>query len=75
MDSGEREKIRTELKQRIKLINYDLENIDRRDPYRNDLYDDRNQLRKALESLNREEQWETEMEVLARSMPESYGGW
>lgn len=70
-----KDKIQAELKRRLKGVAEELEHTDRRDPFRHDLYEQRRQLRAALQSLEDEMAWETECEVLTRSMPETYGGW
>lgn len=75
MVDGEKELIRKELKRRLKGIVEELEHTDRRDPFRQDLYEQRRQLTATLKSLDAEIAWETECEVLSRSMPEDYGGW
>lgn len=77
MENGEEDRaaIRAELKRRIKLVNFDLEHTDRRDPYRQDLYADRRSLREALATLDDEEAWHTRAEVLQKILPEEYGGW
>jgi len=76
MEFGEQEKmIYAELRSRLRALQAEIEDTDRRDPFLHDLYAQRRQLRAAIQSLHDQAAWETEMAVLSRTMPEEYGGW
>jgi hypothetical protein len=79
MESGDQkvttDLIYAELRSRLRVLQAEIENTDRRDPFLHELYSQRRQLRATIQSLNDQVAWESEMAVLSRSMPEQYGGW